>query len=769
MRARFSPAEMTRRWRLARGLMEREDVDALLIFGNSGVNRHNEANVFWLTNHLDLHHCYLVAPRHIDRARALHGPGEPRPEREARKPGPDRRVGRLRPFFDGRRPAARDRPRTRAARPRGGERNVRDGYAAPAPRDAPRCAPELELIELTNAFASLRSIKSGEEIGWLRRAAAFTDRTIEALREQVRPGLPEYALLGIIEGSYRSDGGLPHIAFLRSMPMDEPNGCLPAQDLRPHDRDRRRHHHGDQRLVLGLLGQIHRPIFVGTEPTEPWQRMFDTAREAYDAMADAIRPGATEADVIRAGSVIGERGYDIYDDLIHGYGVDIHPPVIDRSCSRYWPWDDSAPAPEGRRFEANMAIVIQPNPITPDERMGLQLGALTIVTDGGAESLHEVPFEPVVAAARRPLGSDWWESACGVAGWLRPRNAPAVSTSSHVSRGMRARSEAAETFGCRAAGSLDALLDDSDVEAVLVVTPNHTHAEIAVAAAARGRHVFVEKPFADRLADGLRAVEAIQRAGVLLFVGHSFRRLGAARAAATAIAEGALGEIVLAEANFSLPGAFSPGSWRSRRETRRAGPMTQLGVHHVDTLQAWIGPAISVRGSMTHMAAAAEIDDVAVALLEHESGARSVISCSYVSPKTYRSGSTARRRTSTTGPRCPSGRRPNDGRSHDAHDRRRHGFGRPAVRAVRHAGGRAGGVRLGASRTGAAPETGAQEGLAALSVIEGVVETAASGGIRSIGERRENVPKIVPTSSMRSEADGPERAHGSSTASAFEG
>jgi hypothetical protein len=43
-----------------------------------------------------------------------------------------------------------------------------------------------------------------------------------------------------------------------------------------------------------------------------------------------------------------------------------------------------------------MAIVIQPNPITPDERMGLQLGALTIVRDGGAECLHAVPFEPIV-------------------------------------------------------------------------------------------------------------------------------------------------------------------------------------------------------------------------------------------------------------------------------------------------------------------------------------------------------------------------------------
>jgi hypothetical protein len=44
-----------------------------------------------------------------------------------------------------------------------------------------------------------------------------------------------------------------------------------------------------------------------------------------------------------------------------------------------------------------MTIVIQANPITPDERLGLQLGALTVVTDGGVESLH-LPFEPPFAA-----------------------------------------------------------------------------------------------------------------------------------------------------------------------------------------------------------------------------------------------------------------------------------------------------------------------------------------------------------------------------------
>lgn len=42
--------------------MRQHELAGLLVFGNSGVNRHNEANIFWLTNHLDLYHNYLVAP-----------------------------------------------------------------------------------------------------------------------------------------------------------------------------------------------------------------------------------------------------------------------------------------------------------------------------------------------------------------------------------------------------------------------------------------------------------------------------------------------------------------------------------------------------------------------------------------------------------------------------------------------------------------------------------------------------------------------------------
>ncbi len=395
---KFSPAEMARRWSLARGLMRQHNLIGLLVFGNSGVNRHNQANVFWLTNHLDLHHNYLIAPLDESVEPALYV-GLTNHVPNARQVSDIPRIE-----WGGYNPAETVATRvkqTGMARGRLGLVGVNHKFGMGMPfqhyMTLRESLPDLELVDVTREYARLRVVKSEEEITWLRKAAHFTDLSICALAEAVRPGMAEYSLLAIIEGAYRAQGGQPHIAFLRSMPMDDPNGCLPSQN--PSDRVIQK---GDVIITeisasyWGYSGQIHRPIFVGADPTPPWQRLFDTALEAYNGIAAAMRPGASERDIIRAASVIGERGYQIYDDLIHGYGVDIHPPLIDRSCCAYWPWREDHLPPEGQRFEENMAIVIQPNPITPDERMGLQLGALTVATPSGAESLHDIPFEPIV-------------------------------------------------------------------------------------------------------------------------------------------------------------------------------------------------------------------------------------------------------------------------------------------------------------------------------------------------------------------------------------
>jgi predicted dehydrogenase len=203
------------------------------------------------------------------------------------------------------------------------------------------------------------------------------------------------------------------------------------------------------------------------------------------------------------------------------------------------------------------------------------------------------------------------------------------------SRDAERRRAFAEQAGCGAAPSLRAALDHPDVEAALILTPNDTHAEIALACAERRVAVFVEKPIADSVADAERMARACADAGVPLMVGHAFRRLGAARRVGELVAEGALGRVVLAEATFSLPGSLSPDRWRAHRERNPGGPLMQLGIHHVDTLASWLGAPVSASGRFARVETDADIDDVGIVALEMASGSLAAVTGSYVSPKTF--------------------------------------------------------------------------------------------------------------------------------------
>ena len=215
------------------------------------------------------------------------------------------------------------------------------------------------------------------------------------------------------------------------------------------------------------------------------------------------------------------------------------------------------------------------------------------------------------------------------------KRAPSLRLLACYSRDAATRETVAAEFGCAAPESFEQAINMDGVRGVLLITPNNVHAEQARACAEAGKHVFVEKPIADRLEDGAAMQDACESAGVTLFVGHGFRRLGAARKVKQVLEEGMLGKIVLAEANFSLSGTLTPDKWRYYRETCPGGPLMQLGIHHADTLQYWLGPAARVRGAFAHLATPAEIDDVGVAQLEFVDGALGTLTSSYVSPKTY--------------------------------------------------------------------------------------------------------------------------------------
>ncbi|MFN3686043.1 Gfo/Idh/MocA family protein [Salinarimonas sp.] len=97
-------------------------------------------------------------------------------------------------------------------------------------------------------------------------------------------------------------------------------------------------------------------------------------------------------------------------------------------------------------------------------------------------------------------------------------------------------------FGCRAA-SLDEVLADPAIEAVAVATPPSLHRQVAEAAFAAGKHVYVEKPLTLDYPDALAVAEAGRAAGRVLMTGHILQFHNGFRALKILVAEGRLGEV----------------------------------------------------------------------------------------------------------------------------------------------------------------------------------------------------------------------------------
>jgi len=192
-------------------------------------------------------------------------------------------------------------------------------------------------------------------------------------------------------------------------------------------------------------------------------------------------------------------------------------------------------------------------------------------------------------------------------------------------------------YGGRAFESLDAMLEDDSIEAVIVVTPNDRHAAAVEAAAAYRKPVFVEKPVASTSKDAQRIRKVVASSGISVSVGHCARRLKGIRRLRAMVESGELGDVVLVEGNYSTDRAwYLPHThWRMDRNRNRGGPLVQLGVHHIDTFQYLSGPLARVLAFSKHLCAPAEIDDVVTVLGEFASGAQCYLGSAWVTPEIF--------------------------------------------------------------------------------------------------------------------------------------
>ena len=178
----------------------------------------------------------------------------------------------------------------------------------------------------------------------------------------------------------------------------------------------------------------------------------------------------------------------------------------------------------------------------------------------------------------------------------------------------------ARRAGLRLHESLDNLLADDDLDAVVLATPHTLHFRQILAAANAGKHVYCEKPFCLSADQAAEALQALAANGLKVAVGHDRRFYPNTVELKRMIDAGELGRMVQIEGNFSANLAPAAGTWRASREESPAGGMTSLGIHVVDAFIHLFGRIEHVRAVSRRVALPFDVDDATVVIMEFEGG-----------------------------------------------------------------------------------------------------------------------------------------------------
>ena len=195
-----------------------------------------------------------------------------------------------------------------------------------------------------------------------------------------------------------------------------------------------------------------------------------------------------------------------------------------------------------------------------------------------------------------------------------------------------------ERYGCAQEKAYEDMVRRDDLDGIVIVSPNMFHREQAELAASHGKHVYVEKPIANTLADGRRMIEACESAGVTLLIGHVHRRHAVNRKIKELVEAETLGKLIMVESNMSSsqgwdlrPDEFR---WRSDDTGCPGGSLMTIGVHQADTLNYIFGPIKTVFSMFKKLHIPAPVEDVTTTMFEFESGILGYIGSNFASPRT---------------------------------------------------------------------------------------------------------------------------------------
>lgn len=176
-----------------------------------------------------------------------------------------------------------------------------------------------------------------------------------------------------------------------------------------------------------------------------------------------------------------------------------------------------------------------------------------------------------------------------------------------VGRDAVAVAAAAKKYGwSESATDWREVITRDDIDIIDICAPGWLHAEIATAALAAGKHVLVEKPLANTVAESEAMVAAAQAArsvGVRSMVGFNYRRVPALALARKLIAAGELGTVRQVRASYLqdwLADAQAPMTWRLRKETAGSGALGDIASHAIDQVQYLLDDTVTEVSGKLH-------------------------------------------------------------------------------------------------------------------------------------------------------------------------
>lgn len=184
----------------------------------------------------------------------------------------------------------------------------------------------------------------------------------------------------------------------------------------------------------------------------------------------------------------------------------------------------------------------------------------------------------------------------------------------------------------------EAVLADSDIDAVVLATPHSMHISQIKAAARAGKHVFAEKPMALTKAEAEEAIAAVREAGITFGLGYNRRFHPEMIGLKERIARGDLGKLLHFEAAMCAPNGLllKRGAWRADPSETPCGGLTPMGVHSIDAAIDLFGDVAQVYCQSMSRAVEVDSDDTTSVLFKMKDGMTGYLSCILATAPLYR-------------------------------------------------------------------------------------------------------------------------------------